>query len=106
MENPGRRGTDNTDPNISKVCRLCEQENETFWHLIDECPRLEMTRREIFLDKNIRPDLTWSIKRLQRFINHPVIHKMLTKTGLQQIEHFEYNPYYRLSGSDLDISIN
>ena len=95
-----------TDNNISQVCRLCEQDVETFWHLVDECPRLEQTRRDIFLDQRILPDLSWSIKKLMCFINLPVIHKMLTsKTGLQQIEEYDYNPYFSLSGSDLDNTI-
>ena len=78
------------DSNISKVCRLCEEEYETFWHLIDECPRLRLTRQDIFLDRDISPDMSWSIKKLVQFINIPIIQKMLTsKAGLSEIEERE-----------------
>ena len=39
------------DPTINPLCRLCGEENETFWHLATECPRLKMYREEVFLDK-------------------------------------------------------
>ena len=29
------------DCNTSKVCRLCEEDYETFWHIISECPKFE-----------------------------------------------------------------
>ena len=63
---------------VSKYCRLCEEGEETFIHLIDECPRLEETRKEIFLDKRVGIDHTWSIRRVIRFIQYPVIMRMLT----------------------------
>ena len=63
---------------ISKTCRLCEEGDETFIHLVQYCPRLEITRREIFLDKCMGLDHSWSIRRLVRFIQYPVIMRMLT----------------------------
>ena len=36
---------------ISKFCRLCEESEETFIHLVSHCPRLTETRKDIFQDK-------------------------------------------------------
>ena len=63
---------------ISKFCRLCEESEETFIHLVSHCPRLTETRKEIFLDKIFGYDHTWSIRRLMEFIHLPVITRMLT----------------------------
>ena len=38
----------------------------------------EVTRREIFLDKVIGEDHSWSIRRVIRFIQYPTIMRMLT----------------------------
>ena len=71
-----------TNIDISKFCRLCEESEETFIHLVSHCPRLKETRKEIFLDKAFGHDHTWSIRRLMEFIRLPVITRMLTsKTG-------------------------
>ena len=82
------------DIDISKFCRLCEENEETFIHLVSHCPRLEETRKEIFLDKKFGQDHTWSIRRLMEFIRLPVITRMLTsKTGalLKDIIELEHN---------------
>ena len=79
---------------ISKFCRLCEESEETFIHLVDNCPRLEQTRRDIFLDKRMGNDHTWSIRRLMRFIHLPAINRMLTiKDGalLKEMIEIEHN---------------
>ena len=65
------------DTTISKFCRLCEEEEETFIHLIKECPSLELTRRDIFLDKRIGRDMEWSIRKVLEFAQYPVIFNML-----------------------------
>ena len=36
------------DPSISPLCRLCEEEDETFIHWITECPVLRGNRTKIF----------------------------------------------------------
>ena len=85
---------------ISKVCRLCEGEEETFIHLITQCPRLEMTRREIFLDKTMGEDHSWSIRRIIRFIQYPVIMRMLThKDGALLKELIEIDHNYTLTSN-------
>ena len=79
---------------ISKFCRLCEESEETFIHLVSHCPRLTETRKDIFLDKIFGYDYTWSIRRLMEFIRLPVITRMLTsKKGalLKDIIELEHN---------------
>ena len=67
------------DIEVSKFCRLCEEEEETFTN----CPRLETTRKHIFLDKPVNSDMAWSIRKILYFINTPTIFNMLTtKTDL------------------------
>ena len=86
---------------VSKICRLCEEEDETFIHLVTNCPRLEQTRREIFLDKIIGEDHSWSIRRLVRFIQYPTIMTMLTHKGgtlLKDTISIEHN--YSFTSSD------
>ena len=51
------------DHTISKVCRFCDEEIKTFYHFITECPSLRQLRTEIFQDKPITTDNTWSIKK-------------------------------------------
>ena len=79
---------------ISKFCRLCEESEETFIHLVSHCPRLTETRKDIFQDKIFGHDHTWSIRRLMEFIRLPVITCMLTsKKGalLKDIIELEHN---------------
>ena len=73
--------------NISKVCRLCEQDNETFIHFITECLVLRETRNGIFLDNIPNDDMTWSINKIMEFINFTEIYNMLvSKEDLRPIE--------------------
>ena len=75
------------DPEISKVCRFCEEEEETFHHYITTCPALRSLRQEIFLDKQLPQDNSWSIRRIKIFILSPIIHTTLaSKSGLSLIE--------------------
>ena len=87
---------------ISKFCRLCEESEETFIHLVSHCPRLEETRKEIFIDKTFGQDHTWSIRRLMQFIKLPVITRMLTsKAGVLLKDIIELDHNYTLT-SDSD----
>ena len=56
-------------------CRFCEEKNETFFHLVKECPRLIGYRTEIFKDFN-GPQLyngSWEISDILRFSKEPEI---------------------------------
>ena len=65
------------DPLIDPKCKLCEEENETFWHLVTECPRLCEIRREVFLDKTPTTD-NWKVNKLILFSRYPIIQNMLS----------------------------
>jgi hypothetical protein len=51
------------DAEIDPTCRLCMEEDETFWHLATDCPVFIHERRECLLDKNIERD-NWEVKDL------------------------------------------
>ena len=91
------------DRTISKVCRFCDEEIETFHHFITECPALRQVRTEIFQDKPITDDNTWSIKRVIQFILEPVIYNtLISKAGLRGIE---LEPYEIGLPTDSDSSL-
>ena len=75
------------DNNISKVCRFCESDEETFHHFITHCPSLRQLQEEIFLDKLFPTDNSWSIHKVKQFMLEPQIYRGLTsKLGLSQTE--------------------
>ena len=75
------------DPQVSKVCRFCEEDEETFYHFITTCPTLRTVREEIFLDQQLPKDNSWSIYRFKQCMLSPAIYATLTsKSGLSQIE--------------------
>ena len=72
---------------ISKVCRFCEEEEETFFHFLTDCPVLRTLRQDIFHDKPHPTDNSWSIHKLKTFMLEPKIHmSLISKAGLSQIE--------------------
>ena len=68
---------------VSPECRLCEEDKETFMHLLTACPRLERPRREIFLDKD--PSSGWKPHQLVRFIKTTVVAVSYTHLTLPTI---------------------
>ena len=75
------------DPNISKTCRFCEEEEETFLHFITDCPALRTLREDIFLDTKLPQNNSWSIYRFKQFMLSPIIQAtLLSKSGLSPIE--------------------
>ena len=91
------------DHTISKVCRFCNEDTETFHHFITECPSLRQLRLEIFQDKPFPSDNTWSIKKVNLFILEPAIHHtLISKAGLRGIE---LEPYEIALPSDTDSSL-
>ena len=75
------------DPEISKVCRYCQEHEETFYHFLPECPSLRQIRTDIFQDTPHPPDNSLSIYKLKLFLLDPTIYNTLkSKAGLTQIE--------------------
>ena len=91
------------DPLISKVCRCCEQEEETFHHFLTECEPLTQLRTDIFKDAHHPSDNSWSIFKIKNFILEPRIFDSLTsKSGLSEIER---EPHDIALPSDTDSSL-
>ena len=52
---------------ISKLCRFCEEEDETFAHLLNECPCFLTDRRNILKNIPIINSIKWKPKTLLTF---------------------------------------
>ena len=55
------------DKEISPICRFCNEEDETFIHLLNECPRFTVKRREILYNREVSNNHKWSIQELIEF---------------------------------------
>ena len=64
-------------PTINQLCRLCGEENETFWHFISDCPRLQTYRNDTFLDKLPRQG-NWKLKQIMQFSTYPTIYNLMS----------------------------
>ena len=62
---------------VSELCRFCEEEDETFEHLLNECPCFITYRRDILLNKPIIKTLDWKAKTLLNFSYIPAIDEAL-----------------------------
>ena len=67
-------------PDISENCQFCEEEDETFEHLLNECPCFLIARRDLLKGSPIKSTLDWDPKTLLKFAEHPSIAKALTFT--------------------------
>ena len=64
------------DPDVNPLCRLCEEENETFHHYLTDCPRLRQFRADTvghFTSKE------WSPNQLIHFSFSPEINDYLER---------------------------
>ena len=62
---------------VSELCRFCEEEDETFEHLLNECPCFLIARREILMNAPIIKTLDWKPETLIQFSNIPSIETAL-----------------------------
>ena len=64
------------DPDVNPLCRFCEEQNETFHHLVTDCPRLRQFRTD-----NIKPfdGNSWSVAELLNFSYIPEINDYLER---------------------------
>ena len=65
-------------PEIDPTYRLCLQGNETLHHLMTDCEATTSLQKEIMKNKIPLPDMTWSVKDMNSFIQHPLIHALMT----------------------------
>ena len=61
----------------SPLCRFCEEEDETFPHLLLECPCFQETRSEIILTRNTQIE-DWEVKNILKMANIPAIKDALS----------------------------
>ena len=62
---------------VSPNCRFCEEEDETFEHLLNECPCFLNDRRDILLNIRIVDTINWNPQLLLKFSNIPAIKEAL-----------------------------
>ena len=58
---------------VSELCRFCEEEDETFEHLLNECPCFLIDRRDIILNNPIVNTLDWKPNTLLKFASIPAV---------------------------------
>ena len=91
------------DPNISKVCRFCKEDEETFYHYLVDCLALRTLRQEIFLTKEHPTDNSWSVRRLKLFMLDPIIFRTLTTKF--ELSDINIHSPLTLTTSDIDSSL-
>ena len=64
--------------NDPESCRLCQEDEESSYHVIAECPAMQYFRRKIFQTPTLLPDpLVWSVMQVTRFLRESPIGDML-----------------------------
>ena len=90
------------DSTINPLCRMCGEENETFYHLITCCPALELRRREIFMDQPPGTDC-WKPRELLDFSFEEPINSWLTdRDYLMEQPMLELDVNYSITDSDTE----
>ena len=82
------------NPEIDPNCRLCEQTHETLHHLMSECEATTAIQMDILRNKIPLPDMTWSVKDINSFMHHHVIHSLMTYDthyNSREIEYIDHN---------------
>ena len=70
------------DGDINAVCRFCLEADETFHHLMTECPAFNVSRREIFLTDVINTQNKWSVRDILNFSYLPGVREAVSYTHL------------------------
>ena len=82
------------NPEIDPTCRLCLQANETLHHLMTDCEATSSLQLDIMKNQIPLPDMTWSVKDINKFIQHPLIHSLMTydtQYNNREIEYINHN---------------
>ena len=61
-------------------CRLCLEEEESSFHVIAECPAMQIHRSEVFklsIPKNLPNPPDWTVSQVEKFLKVSPIGKML-----------------------------
>ena len=62
---------------INPLCRLCGEENETFWHFVTECLKISTYRNDTLLDNPPQQD-NWKLKQIMQFSTYPAIYNLMS----------------------------
>ena len=90
------------NPVIDPTCRLCLQANETLHHLMTDCEATYAIQMDIMKNQIPLPDMTWSVIDINKFIQHPLIHSLMTydtQYNRKEVEYIEHN--FSSDGSSL-----
>ena len=82
------------NPEIDPTCRLCLQDNETLHHLITDCEATTSLQMDIMENQIPLPDMTWSVKDINKFIQHPLLDSLMTyntQYNNGEIEYIDHN---------------
>ena len=60
----------------SKLCRLCEKETETSWHIMADCEALHRLRLKHFQDNFLSDPMTWEPSELIGFLREPQVREL------------------------------
>ena len=66
------------NPEIDPTCRLCLQANETLHHLMTDCEATISLQMDILKNQIPLPARIWSVKDINKIIQHPQIHSLMT----------------------------
>ena len=92
------------DSEISPICRFCNEEDETFLHLVNDCPRFLLDRRDKFLDQLICNDHMWSVQTLLDFSFLPGINDALEGDTRIELYRHHQDESFDLSGGGSESS--
>lgn len=71
------------NPNHTDQCRFCEEDEETFIHLINECPVFHELRQELLHGTIIENSCDWKPKIILQFAKTPqIMEALLENTGI------------------------
>ena len=82
------------DSEIDPTCRLCSQANETLYNLMTDCEATATIQMDIMRNQIPLPDMKWSVKDIKTFIQHPLIHSLMTydtQYNSREIEYIDHN---------------
>ena len=68
--------------------------NETLHHLMTDCEATSSLQLDIMKNQIPLPDMTWSVKDINKFIQHPLIPSLMTydtQYNNREIEYIEHN---------------
>ena len=89
------------DSEVNPICRFSLEEDETFLHLVNDCPRFINARREYLQNELISNDHAWDVQKLLDFSFSPGVNEALEgDTRIEIYRDFEDMSSYEASLDD------